>query len=330
GDPGESKFYLSLEDNLMRIFNGERVQKIMNTFNIPDDEVITAGMVTRAIEGAQRKVEGHNFDVRKHLLEYDDVMNQQRTAIYKMRRQILEGKDLEQTFKDMMADVTSALLDTFVPEKAKPEDYDLNGLNTGLQQQFGLHIDFMEDERKDGEKIVKKVSDSVKMIYDRQVGALGQFFGQIQKMILLQSIDARWKEHLQYIDSLKEGIGLRGYAQKDPLIEYKKEAFNAFETLNRAIYGEAVEKLLKVQIVINDQNPLETPDMPLAHQNEFQYSGGEAPEQEGVFSQIERQPRAPQMPQAPQRNKMSYSRGDDGGDGEPKMNRADRRRMKKK
>ncbi|HRO67342.1 MAG TPA: preprotein translocase subunit SecA, partial [Pseudobdellovibrionaceae bacterium] len=248
GDPGESQFYLSLEDTLMRIFNGERIQKIMTMLNIPDDEPITARMVTNSIEGAQRKVEGHQFDVRKNLIEYDDVMNHQRNAIYGMRRRALEGQDIERTILDMLGDVTSATLDTYIPEGGRREDWSLDGLNNALSNVFGFKLDF-DKMTVNSETITEAVRENVRAIYERQKAMMGPYLGQIQKMVLLQTIDQRWKEHLLVIDKLKEGISLRGYAQKDPLIEYKKEAFNAFETLNNAIKNDVIEKVMKVQIV---------------------------------------------------------------------------------
>ncbi len=247
GDPGESMFYLSLEDNLMRIFNGERIQKIMTMLNIPEDEPITHKMVTNAIEGAQRKVEGHNFDMRKHLLDYDDVMNQQRNSIYKMRRNILEGKDLERTTLDMLGDVVSVILDNTVPDGTKPADWNVEGLNTSLLQQFGFKIQV--ENLKTTEQVQNSISDNVKKIYESQKKSMGPYFEQITKMIMLNSIDLRWKEHLYTIDKIKEGVGLRGYAQKDPLIEYKKEAFRAFDILNNVIKSETVEKLMRVQLM---------------------------------------------------------------------------------
>ncbi|MBX3039696.1 MAG: preprotein translocase subunit SecA [Bdellovibrionaceae bacterium] len=248
GDPGESQFFLSLEDTLMRIFNGERIQKIMTMLNIPDDEPITARMVTNSIEGAQRKVEGHQFDVRKNLIEYDDVMNHQRNAIYGMRRRALEGQDIERTILDMLGDVTSTTLDTYVPEGGRREDWSFDGLNNALSNLFGFKLDF-EKMTVNSESITEAVRTNVQATYERQKAMMGPYLGQIQKMVLLQTIDQRWKEHLLVIDKLKEGISLRGYAQKDPLIEYKKEAFNTFEMLNNAIKNDVIEKVMKVQIV---------------------------------------------------------------------------------
>ncbi len=247
GDPGESRFYLSLEDNLMRIFNGERIQKIMTMLNIPEDEPITHKMVTNAIEGAQRKVEGHHFDVRKHLLDYDNVMNLQRNAIYKMRRQILEGKDIERSLLDMLGDVVSVILDTYIPQEAKPSDWNLEGLNTNLMTQFGFKLELKASLTAD--QIQDEMTSRVKKIFEHQKSSMGPYFEQISKMIMLNSIDQHWKEHLYTIDKVKEGINLRAYGQKDPLIEYKKEAFRAFEHLNNAIKSETVEKMMRVQLV---------------------------------------------------------------------------------
>ncbi len=314
GDPGESMFYLSLEDNLMRIFNGERIQKIMTMLNIPEDEPITHKMVTNAIEGAQRKVEGHNFDIRKHLLDYDDVMNQQRNSIYKMRRNILEGKDLERTTLDMLGDVVSVILDNTIPDGAKPNDWNIEGLNTSLLQQFGFKID--TQNLRTTEQVQSAISENIKKIYEHQKKSMGPFFEQITKMIMLNSIDLRWKEHLYTIDKIKESVGLRGYAQKDPLIEYKKEAFRAFDILNNVIKSETVEKLMRVQLVpdeaeqaIEKMRP-EEPDM-----DELSYS---APDENGnAFQERQAEVAAP--------TKRRMISGPARGNDRP-QNRADRRK----
>lgn len=319
GDPGESRFYLSLEDGLMRIFNGERIQKIMEMLNIPEDEPITAKMVTNAIEGAQRKVEGHNFDIRKNLMEYDSVMNMQRNAIYSMRRKVLEGEDIERTVLDMLGDVVSEHLDTYVPEMGKKEEWSLDGLNNSLGQTFGFRIDFSTVPNTN-EAITKAVSEGVKIIYDNQKNSMGTFFVQLQKMVLLQAIDHHWKNHLLVIDRLKEGIGLRGYAQKDPLIEYKKEAFGAFEKLNEAIKRDAIEKIMRVQLVQQDGQEAidamkpEEPDM-----DELDYSAPSEADIGGVGMGSSESSGG--------KRKMTFS-------GRPpedsKMNRAERRRNKGK
>lgn len=328
GDPGESRFYLSLEDNLMRIFNGERIQKIMDTLNVPEDEPITAGMVTRAIEGAQRKVEAHNFDIRKHLLDYDNVMNQQRLAIYSLRRNILDGKDLERTVLDMLGDVTSVILDTHAPEGSRQEQWDLKGLSVALQHQFGFGVDFEAQPSLTLELINDIVGKRVKEVFEKQKETLGQFFGDVQKMILLQTIDQRWKEHLALIDHLKEGIGLRGYAQKDPLIEYKKEAFLAFENLNAVIQSETIEKILKIQLVLEEQ-PTETfQDLMLPEQDESELVY-DAPSEQSIGAPTSKAPEyEPSSSSSDEKKKMTWQAGPAPTGG--KMNRADRRRQEKK
>ena len=253
GDPGESRFYLSLDDNLMRIFNGEKIQKWMEVLNIPDEEPIDSKMITGSVEGAQRKVEGHNFDIRKHLLEYDDVMNQQRMTIYRLRRQILEGQAIDELVKEMMAEVSSVFLDQFCPESNKAEDWDLTALQISLSRVFGVQLDIKNIQKN---QIDKMVSEMVMQAYVAQEKALGPLFAQIRQMILLRTIDTKWKEHLRNMDHLKEGINLRAYAQKDPLIEYKKEALIMFENLDLSIKQEAVERIFKIQIVVDQQqNP---------------------------------------------------------------------------
>lgn len=293
GDPGESKFYLSLEDNLMRIFNGERIQKIMTMLNIPEDEPITHKMVTNAIEGAQRKVEGHNFDIRKHLLDYDDVMNQQRNAIYKMRRQILEGKDIERSVLDMLGDVVSVILDNNIPEGAKESEWNLEGMNNALTQFFGFKLN--SEETKTTQSIQTAIKEKVQKIFTHQKQSMGNYFEQIIKMIMLNSIDQRWKEHLYTIDKVKEGINLRAYGQKDPLIEYKKEAFKAFEHLNNVIKTETVEKVMRVQLVAEGaQEALQKLAPEETDMEELSYSEPNEETSSEAFNQMARE----QMPTA--------------------------------
>lgn len=338
GDVGESLFYLSLEDNLMRIFNGEMIQKIMNRLNVPDDEPIVAGMVSRSIEGAQRKVEGHNFDIRKHLLDYDNVMNQQRTIIYGMRINILKSEDVERQFLDMLGDVVSNILDTFIVDEVKPAEWNLEGLNNALQQQFGIRIDFATLPVLNSETVTGTISKIVKELFDRQKTALGPYYNQIQKMILLQAIDHRWKEHLQRIDRVKEGVSLRGYAQKDPVIEYKKEAFKAFEELNGWIKTDVIEKFLRVQIVAPEaaqeemSELLRGPDF-----SELNYAGADESATAGavprpVASQMmstdgssDDSSRKPER----QRMRMTAAPPSDSDEGQ-KLNRAQRRQMDKR
>jgi preprotein translocase subunit SecA len=334
GDPGLSRFYLSLEDDLMRIFNGERIQKIMTTLRVDENEPITARMVSRAIENAQKRVEGHNFDIRKHLIDYDDVMNQQRTAIYTLRRQILAGEDIERKILDMLSDVTSGLLDTFIPEDGKRENWNLSGLVANAQRLFGLSLNAEELQRMTATQITELLSVEVKRVYDRQKSEIGGFFEQLARMLLLQTIDQRWKEHLERIDRLKEGIHLRAHAQLDPLIEYKKEAFKTFEEVNRWIKEETLEKLLKIKLVSQDRAREVLEERQELNESGLSYAG--ADENPSAFSGNP-PPRATAgnggggLPFAqPQQGPTEYSYGPDMGDDGPRLNREQRRRMDKK
>ncbi len=274
GDPGSSLFYLSLEDSLMRIFGGERIQKIMNRMKFPEDEPIVSSMVSKAIEGAQKKVEGHNFDIRKHLIDYDDVMNKQRKTIYSLRRQILDGDNIETILKEYLGEATSLLLDQYAPESKQQKDWDLEGLNAALYQQFGTSLP--EDDKDWTSEIL---TQDVKLLigdhFKNQKTNLDVYYDQIKKMILLQTIDIKWKDHLQTVDHIREGVSLRGYAQKDPLIEYKKEAYAAFEIMDHTIKTETLEKLFKVQIVADRADALED-DMGYGRRpSQMEMSGGE-------------------------------------------------------
>lgn len=320
GDPGESRFYLSLEDNLMRIFNGERIQKIMTMLNIPEEEPITHKMVTNAIEGAQRKVEGHHFDVRKSLLDFDNVMNLQRNAIYKMRRQILEGKEIERSLLDMLGDVVSVILDTHMPQDAKPQDWNLEGLNTALMGQFGFKLDV--NSSMSVEKIQEEITSRVKKIFEHQKQSMGPFFEQISKMIMLNAIDQRWKEHLYTIDKVKEGINLRAYGQKDPLIEYKKEAFKAFEYLNNVIKTETIEKIMRVQLVPEQMEEAAERFRPHEPEVEMNYSAPSDNEPQFADMPIQQQGA---VEAAPVKNRMVA--GPPRNDDRP-QNRASRRKQK--
>lgn len=326
GDPGMSRFYLSLEDNLMRIFNGERIQKIMTMLKVDEDEPIVAGMVSRAIRDAQKRVEGHNFDIRKHLIEYDDVMNQQRTNIYKLRRQILAGEDIERKILDMLSDVTSSMLDTFIPEDAKPVDWNLAGLVTGAQRQFGLVLKEEELRGKSAAEITELISNNVKTIYDTQKKEIGDFFEQMIRMLLLQTIDQRWKEHLERIDRLKEGIHLRAHAQKDPLIEYKKEAFAAFQEMNGGIYQETVEKLLKIRLVSQERAREVLSERQELNSADLSYAGADE-NPNNYINTDDRPSSAEAMAGGPRQQMLHYGPGP--GDGEDGLNREQRRRMKK-
>lgn len=318
GDAGATRFFLSLEDDLMRIFNGERIQKIMNTLNLPDDEPIEAKMISRAIEGAQKKVEGYNFDMRKHLLDYDNVMNKQRHSIYSLRRTVLGGDNLDQLILDMLSEVTSLALDNSVPEGVKPSEWNLPSLESTLNKIFNLKLTF--NSSMSGTDITDQVSQSVKDAFDKRKIDLSDNFSYMQQMISLQSIDNFWKAHLSQMDKLREGINLRAYAQKDPLIEYKKEAFQAFTIMNFAIKEEIIEKLMKVQLVEDQELQAY-----FEHQQDLLKDGHQL---EGA-SEVDLSNFAQRYHQKSKEGASSGSASKDFQDSEESMNRADRRRLKK-
>lgn len=248
GDPGASKFYLSLEDDLMRIFGGERMQKMMSTLRMDEEVPITDRLLTRAIANAQKKVEGHNFEIRKHLLEYDNVMNQQRKAIYKLRKQIMAGKDLERIFLDRLGEVISDKLDYCAGETIRKEHWKIDELTSFLKQIFHLNISFPSLSELQLEDLNILVQKEIKTRFEEKKQELGKHFESLIQFLLLQIIDARWREHLENVDHLREGINLRAFAQKDPLIEYKKESFNMFESVNSTISHELIENFFKIQL----------------------------------------------------------------------------------
>ena len=251
GDPGSSKFYLSLEDDLLRIFGSERVSKIMDMLKIDEGEAITHGLISRAIENAQKKVEAHNFEIRKHLIEYDDVMNKQREVIYTQRREILSGADLRESFLEMMDENVEDLVEAFAIEKVSAEEWDWEGITQGVHQSFGFQFDVPEETmvRLTPENFRELLREKVHEVFQGRLESFGaELTDHLIKVIMLQTIDAQWKDHLLSIDHLKEGIGLRGYGQKDPKQEYKREAYQLFMDLITRIRQEVVEKIFWVQI----------------------------------------------------------------------------------
>jgi preprotein translocase subunit SecA len=251
GDPGSSKFYLSLEDDLLRIFGAERVSKIMDMLKIDEGEAITHGLISRAIENAQKKVEAHNFEIRKHLIDYDDVMNKQREVIYNQRREILAGNDLRASFMEMLDDTVEDLVDAYAIDKVPAEEWDWVGLAQAVHQMFGFQFEVPE------ETMERLTPDSFRDLLREKAGEMfqyrletigGDLMDHLVKVIMLQTIDSQWKDHLLSIDHLKEGIGLRGYGQKDPKQEYRKEAYKLFMDMITRIRQELVEKIFWVQI----------------------------------------------------------------------------------
>jgi len=253
GDPGESRFYLSLEDPLMRIFAGERLNAIMVRLKMPEGEAIEHGMVTRSLESAQRKVEQRNFDIRKQLLEFDDVSNDQRKVIYQQRNELLETSDISETIAAMRQGVLNDTFRTYVPADSVEEQWDIAGLEKALEGEFGIKLPVSEwvtaDANIDDEEIVGRIIEAADTQYAAKVehvdpGAWHQF----ERNVMLQSLDTHWRDHLAALDHLRQGIHLRGYAQKNPKQEYKREAFELFESLLDEVRTEVTRLLMTVQI----------------------------------------------------------------------------------
>ncbi len=255
GDPGSSRFYLSLEDDLLRIFGSDRIAGIMDKLGMEEDEPIEHSMISKAIENAQRKVEGHNFDIRKHLLEYDDVMNMQRGVIYKQRREVLGSDNVKNIIDDMLVDLAAVVAGEFVEEKIPSEEWQWDLIHERVMACMGLALDWDEAERKDltREKLAEKLLQTVRDAYAAKEEELGeQNMRYLERVILLQIVDTHWKDHLLSMDHLKEGIGLRGYGQKNPLDEYKKEGFNMFTEMIGRVKEKIVSTLIRVQFARED------------------------------------------------------------------------------
>jgi len=251
GDPGSSRFYLSLQDDLLRIFGSDRVAKIMDMLKIEEGEAITHTLITKSIENAQKKVEAHNFDIRKHLIEYDDVMNKQREVIYTQRREILGGEDLRGSFMEMMDETVEDLEETYAIDKISAREWDWQGIGESVYLSFGFHLDIPPEtmERLNPTNFRGLLQEKVRETFTAKLAEFGdEMIDHLIKVIMLQAIDGQWKDHLLSIDHLKEGIGLRGYGQKDPKQEYKKEAFELFMSMIARIRTEVVEKIFWVQL----------------------------------------------------------------------------------
>lgn len=258
GDPGSSRFYLSLDDPLMRIFAGDRVRAIMDRLKMPEGEAIEAGIVTRSIEGAQRKVEARNFDVRKQLLEYDDVANDQRKVIYQQRNEILEAQSLTEQIDNLRRSTMTEVVRTFVPQDSVEEQWDLPGLEKTLREEWQLEVDLKAEVEKassitdeDVVELVVKASDAHFAAKVERVGI--EQFTPFMRMVLLQSIDSHWREHLAALDYLRQGIHLRGYAQKNPKQEYKREAFELFSQLLDVVKMEVTRVMMTVRIQTQEE-----------------------------------------------------------------------------
>ncbi len=250
GDPGSSRFYLSLEDDLLRIFGGERISAIMSRLGMQEGEPIAHRMISKAIENAQTKVEAHNFNIRKQLLDFDDVMNQQREVVYKQRRQALGNDSLRPVIDDMIREKSEDIAWMYGDEKTPPQDWDFKGINDAVYNQFNLHLQVNVENSGDvPEKLAARIHESAVAMYNQKESAVGaENFRNIERIIMLQTVDNLWKDHLLSMDHLREGIGLRGYAQQDPIMIYKKEAFEMFQNMVSRIKEETLRILFRIQV----------------------------------------------------------------------------------
>ncbi|SAI65941.1 preprotein translocase subunit secA [Bordetella ansorpii] len=258
GDPGSSRFYLSLEDSLMRIFAGDRVRGIMERLKLPEGEPIEAGMVTRSIETAQRKVEGRNFDIRKQLLEYDDVSNDQRKVLYSQRNEVLEASNIGSTVESLIDGAATELFRSFIPPESVEEQWDVAGLQQALAGDWNLELPLLDMVEKEpnltDEELLARVIEAARAAYAGKVALVGaESWGQFERSIMLQSIDTHWREHLSSLDYLRQGIHLRGYAQKNPKQEYKREAFELFSGMLDRIRSDVVRVLMTVRVQSPEQ-----------------------------------------------------------------------------
>ncbi|HOV85754.1 MAG TPA: preprotein translocase subunit SecA [Syntrophobacteraceae bacterium] len=256
GDPGSSRFYLSLEDDLMRIFAADRISGLMQRIGMEEDEPIEHRLISRAIENAQSRVEAQNFSIRKHLLEFDDVMNQQREVIYRQRREALRGESLKPAIMDMVEDLVEGLITDCTSEKTYAEDWDLETLNKELSRLFGMQATFTVESLEDvsQEQLRESLLEQVVQQYEAREKEFGEaVMRDLENYLLLQTVDTYWKDHLLNMDHLKEGIGLRGYGQQDPLIAYKREGHQLFQEMIQRIKEETVRLLYHIQIQHEDQ-----------------------------------------------------------------------------
>jgi preprotein translocase subunit SecA len=253
GDPGSSRFYLSMEDSLMRIFASEKVSGLMQKLGMEEGEAIEHPWVSRAIENAQRKVEAHNFDIRKQLLQYDDVANDQRKVIYQQRDDLLHSESITEAIGNMRKDVLQGIFRTHVPLNSIDEQWDIAGLEQALSNEFGVELTIQswldEDENIDEASIYDRILENFEQAYQAKADTLGdELLVRLEKEITLMILDRHWKEHLAAMDYLRQGIGLRGYAQKNPVQEYKRESFEMFTDMLESINYEVVQALARVQI----------------------------------------------------------------------------------
>jgi len=287
GDPGSSRFYLSLQDDLLRIFGGERMQNLMLRLGMEEDVPIESKLITKRIAAAQKAVEAQHFASRKHVLEYDDVMNKQRQAVYGMRRQLLEGENQKERILEIVRGILASFIDQFCGENVRYDQYDLPGLQTAILNQFGAKINLDELAGLGSREIEQKIDDLLVERYDEKESMIGaENLRHAERIIMLNVVDSQWKDHLLSMDHLKEGIGLRGYGQKDPLIEYKKESFQMFQDMMDRIEDETIKFLYFMRI--------ESGNVPLPYPEPEDDEGDEQDEEPELVSVAAQQRQAQQ------------------------------------
>ncbi len=268
GDPGSSRFYISLEDDLMRLFGADNIKGIMDKLGLEEDQPIEHPLITKSIESAQKKVEAHNFDIRKHVLEYDDVMNTQREVIYSQRRHVLESENLKDSIMEMIAQVVGRLMDIYASKEIHPEEWDISGLSEYLKDIFQISCDIDESKLEDmsREDICSILIEKAQAAYEKKEAELGSdTMRELERYIMLKTVDQKWMDHIDAMDQLREGIGLRAYGQRDPVIEYKFEGYEMFQDMIKNIQEDTLRYLFRVRIKAAPERREKTYNMSYSH-----------------------------------------------------------------
>ena len=301
GDPGSSRFFLSLEDNLLRIFAPERIKGLMQKLGMEKGEAIEHRMVSNAIERSQRKVEGRNFDMRKQLLEYDDVANDQRTVVYDQRNELMSTDDIADVIANVRAEVVDSAIDGFIAPQSLAEQWDVSGLEAEIEKQFGMVLPIQEwldnDDRLEEEGLRVQIQTKLSENYEAKTEVVGaEAIRGFEKQVMLQVIDSRWKEHLATMDMLRQGIHLRGYAQKNPKQEYKRESFDLFQQLLFAIKEDVIRILSHVKVRSPEEVAAEERQKREQAQALMQFRHEQAQAQSQAQLQSEATPKNPAIP----------------------------------
>ncbi|WP_213974796.1 preprotein translocase subunit SecA [Tepidanaerobacter acetatoxydans] len=268
GDPGSSRFYISLEDDLMRLFGADNIKGIMDKLGLEEDQPIEHPLITKSIESAQKKVEAHNFDIRKHVLEYDDVMNTQREVIYSQRRHVLESENLKDSIMEMIAQVVDRLMDIYASKEIHPEEWDISGLSEYLKDIFQISCEIDESKLEDisREDICRILTEKAQAAYEKKEAELGSdTMRELERYIMLKTVDQKWMDHIDAMDQLREGIGLRAYGQRDPVIEYKFEGYEMFQDMIKNIQEDTLRYLFRVRIKAAPERREKTYNMSYSH-----------------------------------------------------------------